>query len=265
VNALIAALTAAVCLLGLLVAGLLRSHADILRRLHRLGTGDEPRSEPRSWAGTGFRIESGLVEPRDDFPPASDLAGVAPAGDEAIAVGVVDTPGDTLIAFLSSGCLTCAPFWDTAAGAELGDGTRLVVVTKGPEDESRSAVAEKAAADGAAGVTVLMSSEAWEAYGVPGSPYFVLVHGPEGVVGGEGSASSWAQVTDLMATARADLAVDRWGGEAPADVVDVTTVTGRGEQDRPGRVDRELAAAGIVPGHPSLYPDAEERRDGDDA
>ena len=28
-------------------------------------------------------------------------------------------------------------------------------------------------------------------------------------------------------------------------------------RDRADRIDRELAAAGILPGHPSLYPDAE--------
>ncbi len=38
---LVAGLTVAVALLGLLVLGLLRSHAEILRQLHELGAGRE--------------------------------------------------------------------------------------------------------------------------------------------------------------------------------------------------------------------------------
>ncbi|NAZ88376.1 hypothetical protein GTR00_20125, partial [Kineococcus sp. T90] len=39
--AVVVALAVAVALLGLLVAGLLRSHAEILRSLHALGAGRE--------------------------------------------------------------------------------------------------------------------------------------------------------------------------------------------------------------------------------
>ena len=75
-----------------------------------------------------------------------------------------------------------------------------------------------------------MSSAAWDAYTVPGSPYFVLVE--QGVVAGEGSATAWGQVMSLLSDALADRA------EAP-------TIP---------RVDAALAAAGIGPGHPSLHP-----------
>ena len=58
-------------------------------------------------------------------------------------------------------------------------------------------------------ITTVMSSEAWDAYGIPMSPYFVLVDGTRGVIG-EGAAASWAQVIDLLGKAAADagLAVD---------------------------------------------------------
>jgi hypothetical protein len=125
------------------------------------------------------------------------------------------------------------------------------VVTKGAEDESASAVARLAAGVRAAGTTVVMSTEAWESYGVPGSPYFVHVKGRTGRVAGEGAATRWEQVTDLLATAEADLLPDANAPGAPAIVLDPRA---RGDAARAGRIDRELAAAGIHPGHPSLYP-----------
>ncbi len=47
-TALVVALTAVVALLSLLVVGLLRSHAEILRRLHELGAGLDPDPEGTS-------------------------------------------------------------------------------------------------------------------------------------------------------------------------------------------------------------------------
>ena len=43
-----------------------------------------------------------------------------------------------------------------------------------------------------------MSSEAWAAYEVPGSPYFVLVDGPSGQARGEGTGIDWPQVRGLL-------------------------------------------------------------------
>lgn len=82
-------------------------------------------------------------------------------------------------------------------------------------------------------VDVVMSSDAWADYRVPGSPYFVHVSGEHGLIAGEGSAVAWSQVLSLIVDATLD---DR---ERDADV---------------GRIDHELAAAGIHPGHPSLRP-----------
>ena len=96
------------------------------------------------------------------------------------------------------------------------------------------------------------SSEAWNDYGVPGSPYFVYVE--DGVVTGEGSSTTWAQVRDLMGQAVDDTAAARRaaarrddGRPAGRDSNGGTTGTTR------PRIDRELLGAGIHPGHPSLY------------
>ena len=239
-TAVLVAQAAAIVLLGVLVAGLLRSHAEILRALHDLGAGlDEPRPDD-------FRVTPGLPSPGASADPAArpaaDVTGVAP-GDEAVAVAVAGVSHPTLLAFLSSGCLTCAGFWDAFRDPDrlgLPEGTRLVVVTRGPDEESESRIAELAGGK----VAVVMSTAAWDAYEVPGSPYFVAVDGPTRRVTGEGTATSWEQVTGLLGTAEADAATRR---------------RGRGRSgDRATRADRELLAAGIGPGHPSLYPEPEE-------
>jgi len=245
VTALVVVEAVAIALLGLLVAGLLRSHADILRTLHQAGLGDLDSARPRTSPGpvpVPFGVQPGVAAPRPEETAAVDIAGVTPY-DEAVSVAVVGTPANTLLAFLSSGCLTCAGFWSAFGGRpELPADTRLVVVTKGAAEESVAKVRDLAPA----GVAVVMSSEAWADYAVPGSPYFLLVEGLTGVIRGEGAASSWKQVVNLMAEAGADSEVRRSGGR------------GRSGPEREMRTDRELSAAGILPGHPSLYPTAGE-------
>jgi hypothetical protein len=81
-----------------------------------------------------------------------------------------------------------------------------------------------------------MSTEAWESFAVPATPYFVLVDG-EGQIVGEGSAPTWAQVEDMMRRAIAD---DRHSLR-------------RSTSERKADVDEELTAAGIEPGDPRLY------------
>ena len=181
---------------------------------------------------------------------AHDLAGVTPDGATVMA-GVVGTSHTTLLAFLSSGCGTCADFWRAFGDGEgtrlPGRDTRLVIVTKGPALESVSEVARLAPP----GVTTLLSDQAYEDYQVPANPYFILVDGPSGSVVGEGAAASWAQVANLLGQAAADAGHDLDGSPlrptAPAG-----RLTG---PDRSRRADEELRAAGIGPGHPSLYPD----------
>jgi len=237
--ALVVVEAVAIVLLGLLVAGLLRTHAEILRRLHDLGAGldhDAPVDLVRP------------IEPGRDAAvtgsTAADVVGTTPDGETvAIAVGLRDH--DTVVAFLSSGCDTCVGFWDAFARSEgpaLPQGARLVVVTKGPEAESIARVRSLAAP----GLSVVMSSTAWGDYNVPVAPYFVWVDGPSGRIVGEGAAGTWAHLLDLLGQAAADAKVMAQGPRARVDT------SGR---DTGPRVDRDLASAGIHPGHASLYPE----------
>ena len=231
-----------VALLGVLVVGLLRSHAEILRALHDLGVnldGDDAGRAPRATATR--RAGDRLAPPRtESFGTARDIAGSVPAGGTAhVAVSGVGHP--TLLAFLSTGCGTCSAFWEALGDPDhrLPDpATRVAIVTLSPEAESPALVQELAPPD----LVTVMSSEAWDAYDVPTSPYFVLVDGPSGRIVGEGAGVSWDQVIDLLAKSVADAEV------APAPL---TRMSGR---DRAARVDEQLHAAGIEPGDPSLYP-----------
>ena len=226
-----------VALLGLLVAGLLRSHAEILGRLHELGAGVEPAPGQRpGGSATLERPASAQGGAR-----ASDILGTTPEG-EAAAFGIVGAQHDTLLAFLSSGCLTCSGFWDAFADAgtlQLPPRTRLLIVTKSAEAESISTIAGLAPRD----VPVVMSTAAWESYEIPGAPYFILVEGPTGRVTGEGTASRWDQVQSLLAQATSDTAASRARSGSWAD------------PDDPQRIDADLLDAGVGPGHPSLYPE----------
>jgi hypothetical protein len=244
-----------IVVLAVLVVGLLRSHAEILRRLHELGAGvyddeQEPGvTSPVELAdGPVIRTRDGVPEPRVEATGAHDLTGVTPQGT-AKAIGVLGADHSTLLAFLSSGCGTCLDFWRAFASGEAdslpGRDTRLVVVTKDPEDESVSAVRELAVGDH----PTIMSSDAYDAYGVPVSPYFILVDGPSGAVVGEGAAANWSQVSNLLTQAAADAGLDTNGkrlSERPRRA--------RADLEREARADTDLIRAGIAPGHPSLYP-----------
>jgi hypothetical protein len=162
----------------------------------------------------------------------------------------VDVTGDgrrTLLAFLSSGCSVCRDFWAQLSSGEVDvpGQARLAVVTQGPQEESVTRLRQLAGPR----LEVVGSSEAWNDYGVPGSPYFVYVE--DGEVIGEGSSTTWAQVRDLMGQAVDDAADAR---RTRAAHVGGTSARADGGRDDLGRVDRELMGAGIHPGHPSLYP-----------
>ncbi len=248
------ALVVVVALLVLMVVGLLRSHAEILRALHDLGVNLESdparpntfdlRQPVRSAVADEPGDVTGVSGPLPSSGPlvsAHDVVGVSPEGDGvAVAVTAIRTP--TLLAFLSSGCATCLDFWeafaDEANRSLGGAGSQLVVVTKGPESESPSAVAKLLPE----GVVCVMSDHAFEDYGVPVAPYFVLVDATGSVIG-EGVAPSFDQLRSLLDKAVAD----RSGRRSRRELL-------RGRQ-RSARIDRELAEAGITPGHPSLHSD----------
>lgn len=253
---LVALLTAAVVILGVLVAGLLRSHAMILKRLHELGSGleDAGRSGGGTSHGEGHEhadvtatpIEISGPSPGDAVAPSgravADIVGEAPGGD-AIGVGVSGVEHDTFLAFLSSGCETCASFWSAFASGDpsVPGSARLVVVTKGADQESPAAVAELAPG----GVTVVMSSAAWRDYEVPGSPYFVHVQGPSGTVVGEGTGLNWEQVSDLLVRSGGDLDASARGGRRVRKA--------RRDAERERDTDAALLAAGFRPGDERLF------------
>lgn len=251
--------TCCVALMAVLVAGLLRSHADILRALHRLGAGvgdpsgrggDRGAREP-----VPLRMGPALAPGRHSTE-AHDVAGVTPAGD-AVAISATAGDGETLLVFLSSGCASCAEIWrslDGRSGTVLPDGLRVVVVTKGPDMESPDAVRRQAPP----GVTVIMSSAAWSDYEVQGSPFFVLLDTGAGRRVGEGMASHLAQVVELVRRA-ADEARPPSGRDRRAAGEDGggSGRTEGGRSDGPAREahnDRRLREAGVLPGDRSLYP-----------
>jgi hypothetical protein len=218
-TAIVSVETVLLVLLVVLVAGLLRSHAEILRRLGPVSGDDDA-------AGAGV-VPSPPSAPREAVTAAA-LTGTTPAGDPLMLSfdGAGSMP--TLLAFLTSGCGTCQGFWETLGEPRLPRGVQTVIVARGPDREAPAKLLRLAPE----GVPVVMSSEAWSDYAVPGAPYFVLV---DGVVRGEGIATSWHALASLVSDAIED------------ERLDAGTRRAR-------RVDETLAAAGIGPGHPSLYP-----------
>jgi hypothetical protein len=249
---LVVLLGVVVALLAVLVAGLLRSHAEILRALHQLGVDLDPaRDADASVPVAGPTVRSNEV-PNRPSRHATDVVGTAP-DQSAVTIAVTGRDDLSLIAFLSSGCGSCHFFWDAFAEPKLqipGD-ARLVVVTKGAEAEQPAMVRKLAPA----AVPVVMSSAAWDDYDVPVAPFFVLVEGATGVVIGEGAANTWEQVTALLQNALGDAGMLDRAGRRKAGARSQP----RAEAEREARVDHDLLAAGILPGDPSLYqlPDRE--------
>lgn len=212
----------------LFVVALLRSHAEILRRLAALEAATPARAPAPAPAASGRA--------------PVELVGRTPAGD-SVKLDLGPGSGRTLLAFLSSGCAACEPFW---AGLHDGSpaplGTRLVVVAKGADRESPARLAALAPA----AQEVVMSTPVWEEFAVPATPHFVLLDGL-GEIAGRGSAGSWQQIVALLHDADAD-----------ADAARAADVAGAraegGSSARAARAEAALAAAGVTEGHPSLHP-----------
>jgi hypothetical protein len=225
-TALVSVESVLLVVLLLLVAGLLRSNAEILRRLG-----------PPSAEGSA---EATIPPPPARSPgserPAAALSGPTPGGDAVMLDFAAAGSRPTLLAFLSTGCSTCAGFWETLGERRLAPEIQTVIVAHGAERERPRRLASLAPA----GVPVVMSSQAWEDYAVPASPYFVLV---DGSVLGEGAASSWPALASLVSDAIEDqeMTLSRPPGVGGGSL-------------RTRRIDEALAASGIGPGHPSLYP-----------
>jgi hypothetical protein len=221
VDALIVIEAIVIGLLVVLVAGLLRSHAEILRQLHALGGGEHP-------------TETFIPPPRRNGlgpSPMANLSGPTPEGGIA-SVALSGSRGYSLLAFLSTTCTSCQPFWQGLSGELSLSGARPIVVTKGPTEESPGEIARISTGK----VTTLMSTEAWDAFKVPATPYFALVDNVNASVVGEGSAANWGRVGDMVSRAISDHA-------HPLH---------RSTSARKADVDEELKQAGIEPGDPRL-------------
>ncbi|HZT85457.1 MAG TPA: hypothetical protein VE984_08575 [Gaiellaceae bacterium] len=245
-------------LLALLVGGLLRSYADILNRLHHLDPEGALDGVPE------YSLEPGVPLPRAEKTQAFELVGTAPNGD-AEKVAILGTGESTILAFLSSGCLTCRGFWETFRDAKIEDlgapnDASVIVVTKGPENETMARIRDLAPRN----LRVIMSNAAWEDYKVPVAPYFLYVDGVSQTVAGEGAGSSWDQVVALLRDALADAGMLREPNAPSARRHRQVRARLRAERAaaREERANAELMAAGIYPGHPSLYPNPVE--DGSD-
>jgi hypothetical protein len=221
----------------LFLVAVLRSHAEILRRLHvlesRLGSdgftlGAEPetRVDPR----TAYRGSAGA--------PAPDIVGETLAGD---VVKLTLGPGAprTLLAFLSTGCSVCGSLWEELrAGTPVAPGIRIVVVTKGSDRESLTRLGRVAPAQG----ELVMSNAAWSDYGVVSTPHFVLIDSHARQILGRGGATGWSQILSLLGDAQSDARLHQ----------------ARSTSERAERAEQALAASGIGPEHPSLFPSRSE-------
>jgi hypothetical protein len=225
-TAIVSIETVLLVLLVVLVAGLLRSHAEILRRLGPAEGADGALAQPsQASRATGAEVSAPV------------LSGTTPAGDAVSLSFEGNTGSPTLLAFLTSGCSTCAGFWESLAEPRL-PGVQTVIVAHGT-DRERPGRIRSLAPDA---VPVVMSSQAWKDYRVPGAPYFVLI---DGHIRGEGVATTWQGVASLV-------------GDAIEEQHDVESAVNADARAHPGararRVEETLAAAGIGPDHPSLYP-----------
>lgn len=230
---LIATLSAVVAILVVLVVGLLRSHAEILQVLHSLGFGEDGAS-----ATGGISLTAGRSR-RSQEIQASDIDGISPDGG-AVLTSVAGASHPSLLAFLSTGCATCRNFWqEFSKGPEVRqiEGANLIIVTKGPENESISALAEMAPPE----VTTIMSDEAWSDYQVAVAPYFIWVDGNSSTIVGEGTATSWEQLSELIQRATSDY---RYRLRPPRR---------RSTAIRSQDTDQALLDAGISPGDSRLF------------
>jgi hypothetical protein len=107
-----------------------------------------------------------------------------------------------------------------------------VVVTKGADAESPSKVAELAATN----LHVVMSSDVWNEFKVPVTPYFMLIDSDATVIG-EGSAPTWDQLVSLLRRSADD-------SDNPRHL---------NTSERAQFTDSRLTKSGVEPGDTSLY------------
>lgn len=245
--AIIAGETLILLLMAVLVAGLLRSHAELLVTVK--GRAERTERPPAATSGS-MEIDPRLPAVAGDRSAISarPLTGTRLDGTE-VTIDLHGRRKDVLLAFLSSGCGTCDAFWAVFHERRFKSPAQadVIVVAKDPEMESSSQLMKKAPPK----LPLVMSGQAWVDYDVPASPYFVFVDVARQEIAGEGAASTWAQVERLLQDAVADreLAADRPGAQASRLELKLT-------DSHPARIaqaDAALIAAGLSPDDPSLW------------
>ena len=196
-NAVETGLLAVVALLGLVVVALVRAQASTARRLavverHLLRAQRRQGAPPPAREETSMSSTEEQPDPSADDGDLVDVRGVTVA-QEPMTYPLQDVDRPTLVAFLSTTCGICVGLWEQLRDQGL-DGVPAVVVTKDPAVENLAMARDMA---NAGTLPVIMSSEAWDDYEVPGSPYFLLVGGRPGQVLAEGEASTWESVRSL--------------------------------------------------------------------
>ncbi|MBV8463346.1 MAG: hypothetical protein JO368_08635 [Acidimicrobiales bacterium] len=127
------------------------------------------------------------------------MAGTTPLGTP-IEIQLTDHPL-TVLSFLSTRCEGCEEFWRRLCHGSASDqfgGITFQVVTRSSHSEDPTEVLDLA---GERGREVLMSDEAWDAFGVFGYPYFVLIDGAAKTVIGETVAFGWSDVETTLDSA----------------------------------------------------------------
>lgn len=190
------ALLVTTALLTLLVIGLLRSYGELVRVLHDAGIRVNRDESSRQ---TVPLSSSGHAAPGTNAP---ELAGNTLSGGARV-IATSGADDHLLVAFLSSGCGSCVPFWRELranSGRLPNLDAEVVVITKGSEREEPGKLIELAGPE----LEVIMSDDTWSAYDVPLTPHFALIDRSRGTIIGEGSSADPDALADLMRRAAAD-------------------------------------------------------------
>lgn len=214
-SALEVGLVTAVALLTIVVAALLRTLAAttrrielVERRLQREQRQGARRQEPAAVpdpSGVAVPDRPGGTPVTPTMPPtpaaaapegdAVDVRGTDPEGQPTV-VSLERSDQPTLLMFLSTSCGICVGLWERLRAGELAEevpGVVPVVVTKDAAAEDVDRIRELSSAE----APVVLSTEAWDDYEVPGSPYVMLVSAAPGSVVTEGAVTRWQDVVTM--------------------------------------------------------------------
>jgi hypothetical protein len=109
----------------------------------------------------------------------------------------LDGAHPAVLVFLTSTCTTCRDLWAALATrrGDLPSDTSVIAVTRGEEVEDGRRVRRLAPR----GLTVRMSTELWDRFGVTEAPYVVRTSG-SGTVVAEGTVQGWDDVVVISRT-----------------------------------------------------------------